>query len=253
MSGPNPFLSEFYDTAKVAEAEYDSPEQAFVKLALDQGVDLESMTDSEVADLYMKFAQENIEGASEELADAIDDEQSAEIEQASDALANAIAEEAEAEAGEGGGGAEPPPTEEEVKEAQRQFAQADFLGRTMAHAMVQELNELQKEAVKHSLDGMAPAGLGKSRLAPTAITGEAAALKDLVGRGWEGGKKGLITAGKKLWEHKGKAGIGLGVAGLGAGGYALAKHRKGKSKEGSADLSADMAVFIRTAQKLNLL
>mgnify|MGYP000080958859 CR=1 FL=1 len=101
MSGPNPFLSEFYDTAKVAEAEYDSPEQAFVKLALDQGVDLESMTDSEVADLYMKFAQENIEGASEELADAIDDEQSAEIEQASDALANAIAEEAEAEAGEG--------------------------------------------------------------------------------------------------------------------------------------------------------
>lgn len=108
------------DLQKTAAAEL------LVKLAAEQGVDLNQFSDQEIGemitDLYKSAQEEGAppfppkkeeEGAKHEAEESPDKEKK---------------------------------EEEKEKEAQAKFAEADFLGRVMAHAMVQELNNIDKKA-----------------------------------------------------------------------------------------------------------
>jgi hypothetical protein len=174
--------------------------ELLVKLAEEQGVDLSQFSEQEVVgminDLY-KTAEEEGEKKEEKKENPF----------------AAKAEEKKEEEKE----------KEKEKEAQAKFAEADFLGRVMAHAMVQELNSIDKEA-------------------------------GVVGRAAHGAGKALETAGKKITETvlrsgKGSAArlhpttaklIGGGTAAAGATGAALGAKKLfgGKKKEGAADESA---------------
>jgi len=129
---PNPLLTEMYGTRTDEAA--DAAEM-FVKIAEAQGYDLEGMTDEEVLGTFMKVAQEAaadeaVEEAAQDLAEAIKDK---------------VEEEVEAPAA---------PPSEEMKAAmaywdedfQEKVAEADFLGRVSAHAFVDEMDDLEKEA-----------------------------------------------------------------------------------------------------------
>ena len=99
----NEFLAELYGTPENIgggdDLEKNAAAEFLVKLAAEEGVDLDTLSDDEVGELL------------------------AEIEQ-----------------GEGSGEAE---VEDETQE---KMAEADFLGRAMAHAYVDELTEIEKEA-----------------------------------------------------------------------------------------------------------
>lgn len=238
----NPFLSEIYGTAKVAEVE-GSPEAAFVKIAMDNGIDLDSMNDYQIADLFMKISEEaDIEGASEDLAQAISTDQPSEIEQAADELAQEIADAAEGAPAEGVPAA--PESEEE-----KQAAAADFNGRVMAHAFAQELRDIEKEAAVTHGPGM-PEEEAVSlikRMYQRAKGGVEAGGRGVAAAGKAVGR-GAATAGRHVWKHKLPLGIGAaGAAGLTAGGLAL---RKKKEPEGQKTSSADVAIVLRTIEKL---
>jgi hypothetical protein len=103
----NEFLAELYNTADNIGAtenlEKDAAAEFLVKLAADEGVDLDSLSDEEVAGLLTeieKDASVNNGGETQEIDD----------------------------------------------EAQEKLAEADFLGRTMAHAYVDELSTIEKQA-----------------------------------------------------------------------------------------------------------
>lgn len=127
------------DLQKTAAAEL------LVKLAAEQGVDLNQFSDQEIGemitDLY-KSAQE--EGAPPFPPKK---EEGAEHE---------AKESKEKEKGED--------EEEKEKEAQAKFAEADFLGRVMAHAMVQELNNIDKQASARPAPAQQPAADPNSAL-----------------------------------------------------------------------------------------
>lgn len=127
MSGPNAFLSEHYGTAVVPTT--DDVAQAFVKIAAEDGIDLNSMTDEQVIDAYAKVAQ-----AAEEGGAGSGDE----IEQASAELADAIASEAQQQAAP----AAAPATKEAEAQFQDDWARADFCGRVIAHAQFDETRKL---------------------------------------------------------------------------------------------------------------
>ena len=100
------FLNELYGTSEIIsgdDLEKQAAAEFLVKMAEEEGVNLDELSDEEVAGLLSE-----IEGDMGKQA-------SAEIE------------------GEG-------------DEAQEKLAEADFLGRAMAHAYVNELNEIEKEA-----------------------------------------------------------------------------------------------------------
>lgn len=117
------------DLQKTAAAEL------LVKLAAEQGVDLNQFSDQEIGemitDLY-KSAQD--EGAPPFPPKKEEDKK----------------EEAK--------------EEEKEKEAQAKFAEADFLGRVMAHAMVQELNNIDKQASAAPAPAPQPAADSNSAL-----------------------------------------------------------------------------------------
>lgn len=96
----NEFLAELYGTQENIAGEDDFEKQAaaefLVKLAAEEGVDLDSLSDAEVAGLLEEIEK----GASSDFED----------------------------------------------EAQEKLAEADFLGRAMAHAYVDELAEIEKDA-----------------------------------------------------------------------------------------------------------
>lgn len=116
------------DLQKTAAAEL------LVKLAAEQGVDLNQFSDKEIGEMITtlyKNAQE--EGAAPPFA-------------GKETPAEEKAEEKKEEKKE----------EEKEKEAQAKFAEADFLGRVMAHAMVQELNSIDKQASAQAPAAPAP-------------------------------------------------------------------------------------------------
>lgn len=117
----NKFLNEFYNTTstqKTASAE-DLEKQAsvelFMKLAQDQNIDLASMPDAQVEALYASWVQKTAGAPAEKTAGEDDDKKKREA--------------AEKEL-------------EEKKAAQEKVAEADFLGRVMAHAYAQELQKI---------------------------------------------------------------------------------------------------------------
>jgi len=98
------FLNELYGTSEIIsgdDLEKQAAAEFLVKLAEEEGVDLDSLSDDEVAGLLSEIEGEKIASA-------------------------------------------PEPQDE----AQEKLAEADFLGRAMAHAYVNELHEIEKDAAK---------------------------------------------------------------------------------------------------------
>ncbi len=119
----NRFLAEFYGTdgsAKTAAAATEDTEKMasvnlFMKLAADQSIDLSAMQQEEVNELYARWVKES--SAPEEEAEE----------------KKKLKEKAEHE-------------HEEKKAQSEKIAEADFLGRVMAHSMAAELREINKVA-----------------------------------------------------------------------------------------------------------
>ena len=120
--------------------------------------------------------------------------------------------------------------EEAGGEAQEKVAEADYLGRVMAHAMVQELSSIEKEAAPAAAKAVGE--FFKNR--PTAYRKAGKALKEAV----TGKQKGLFdklrpgTRGKRFGQAVKAVSPELGTAaGLTAAGVGAAKMKK---KESSA-------------------
>lgn len=191
----HPEQTEETDLEKTAAAEL------LVKLAAEEGMDLDNFSDQEVAEMINELQSPGIEHNAE--AEATD-------------------------------------------ESQEKFAEADFLGRVMAHSMVQELDNIEKEA------GSKTEAAKKLLSRAGEATGVSQMLKGLKGvRAGRAMQKAEVAAGHKgrslsafpsakggLEELKGGAKrfgkrVGLPAAGVaGVGGAALAM--KGKKKEASA-------------------
>jgi transcriptional regulator with XRE-family HTH domain len=159
--------------------------------------------------------------------------------------------------------------EEELdEEGQEKFAEADFLGRVMAHSMVQELNNIEKEAAEEMGPQISKARLGYRRAKGAVQRGASAAGKATgVSQMIEGLKdvrkaKGMQAAETAAGHAKrslkafpsGKAGVealkggakrfgkrvGIPLA-LAGGGYAAYRALKGKKKEKNASALEKLA------------
>lgn len=99
-------LAAIYGTGMVDEPDIEKTAAAelLVKLAEEEGVDLDDFSDDEVQEMIQGLYEDGAEGG--EVDDGV----------------------------------------EHTAEAQEKFAEADFLGRVMAHSMVQELDNIEKEA-----------------------------------------------------------------------------------------------------------
>jgi hypothetical protein len=193
-------LAAIYGTGQVEYEEDDLEKTAaaelLVKLAEEEGLDLNQFSDEEIAGMINE-----LQGGIEHTAEA-----------------------------------------EETDEGQEKFAEADFLGRVMAHSMVQELNNIEKEAAK--IPGATSATgrflrrqVGKVKRVGQLLTGSEA--KRLEGMSPTRGATAMLAKERKAVEKarniaKGVGkGVGIGAA-AGVGGYAGAKAGKGKEKKGSA-------------------
>jgi len=189
------------DLQKTAAAEL------LVKLAAEEGVDLDEFSDDEIAGMIDNLYKTAAEGDA-----PMTEEEKAKKKAAEEAAAADTSEE--------------------------KVAEADFLGKVMAHSMVQELNAIEKEAgIKErageiagkALSGIAGAGRAVGRAG--AATGKA--LHGAAGTVGEKASFGKLTGGKAKALGYGLA--GAGTVGTGAGIAALAG---GKKKKASADESA---------------
>jgi hypothetical protein len=166
------FLNELYGTSEIIsgdDLEKQAAAEFLVKLAEDEGVNLDDLSDDEVAGLLSE-----IEGDMGKQASA-----------------------------------------PETDEAQEKLAEADFLGRAMAHAYVNELHEIEKDAAKASgsvlreVGRQAKGALSKAKewagigqiqrgLAGRGKGGElGAAAEKLRGRLAKGSKSGMLSEGMK--------------------------------------------------------
>lgn len=194
------------DLQKTAAAEL------LVKLAEQEGVDFDKLSDEQVTDMVQElfktasdlppFMQKKEEGkeSSEESSSPESKESKEEGKK----------EESKEEEKKEGSAKEP---SEQEKEAQAKFAEADFLGRAMAHAFVQEVGLIQKEASEKqagAAGNIANLLKGKAQAAGKAVAGAA--------------KKPGVAAGA------------AGAAGLAAG--AAAHKASDKKKKASAEPSA---------------
>jgi hypothetical protein len=215
------FLNELYGTSETIaggdDLEKNAAAEFLVKLAEEEGVNLDDLSDEEVGGLLSE-----IEGDMAKQAGAEDPE-------------------GEGDAGDG------------EAEAQEKLAEADFLGRAMAHAYVNELAEIEKQAGVKETAGKAVGYIGKKleQLGGAAakrskrISGhigkkgqeayKAQVMKRLQqarGSGMKGrtakrmreaARKEGVAAGTKAMSRRqkliGGALAGTGAAGLGAAGY----------------------------------
>lgn len=228
--GMNPTLAAMYDThgagrAYAEESTKIAHLELFAKAAAAQRIDLSQLDPSTQEALFQDFtaklAQEEGEGASE-----------------SESSEPPAKEEEEKEEEEGEEGKEAAARREfhNMQEWQEKNAQADFLGRRMAHAFWDEYNEISKVAKggpqvfqpkhKDTLLGAgkgAPGGTAKK-------TPEGAKMVKGLG---ERVREGAGAAGKHIAQHKGKYLAGAGAAAA-LGGAAYAAGRASKKKEASA-------------------
>jgi len=160
MSGMNPTLAAMYNThgfgdqvqkeqTKIAHLEL------FAKVASDQGIDLTALTARQRAELWTtwnaKLAEEG--GAAEEEAEGEEEEAEGEKKKVEGEEEEAEGEEKKEEA-------------EEKKEAQAQFAamhqwqqkvaEADYLGRVMAHSFTDERTKIAAEVAAPKKKGVPP-------------------------------------------------------------------------------------------------
>jgi hypothetical protein len=160
--------------------------------------------------------------AAAQLAENLSEEgQGVNIDEVSDEDVEAMA--AQVLAAEGGEQQEEEPAGDPAEQAQEKVAEADYLGRVMAHAYVQELKGIEKEAGK--LDALKAHG-GKVM---AKLRGAGAKAKSMAGAAKETGKALGGKAKAHVGKHPGKYGLGAGAAAGGAAGFMA-----GKKKESSA-------------------
>jgi len=217
------FLAEYYGTAQGASAQDGNEKTAqvelFAKLAAAEGIDLNAMSDGQVEQLFNATFDKT----------ASDDEES-------DAAAEL----------------------EEKQSASAKFAEADYMGRVMAHSYVQEMRKIAEESGLDKEAGPVWEGVkGHGR----AATNQAAALVAHVrGKGTHLGLRKATEAvkskgravGAHLQEHRGKylGGVAAaGTAGGAAGGYAAGKKKKASAID---NLAAPLAVEKAAAAGWNL-
>lgn len=146
----------------------------------------------------------------------------------------------------GGGIEHTASSEEGYDEYQEKFAEADYLGRIMAHSMVQELDNIEKEAGRASeffgkAKGKASEVWGKAKTAPektkgffqgrpAAYRGAGADIKSA----WNtpGAKEKARLVGSAARKVAPELGTAAGIGAATAGGVAL--HRRNKKKQASA-------------------
>lgn len=202
------FLAEYFgNNVKTASAPEVDPTEAekvaqmeiFTKLAADNGIDLEKLSEEQIAYLWGETFKEASGDAPKE------DEKEDEKEKESEGdPAEAKKEEAKKE-------------HEEKKEAMAKVAEAAYLGKVMAHSLVAELREISKEAsAETETDPGEQPGEGEGEAKEAAMP---AALAKALGKGKDLAGK----AGKAVSGAAGKAGDA--AKGHGA---ALKAHATGK-------------------------
>ena len=216
-------LAQIYGTNQSNDAEdleKTAAAELLVKLAEEQGVDLREFSDEEIAQLVQELY-------SEKTAEEKDEKK------------------------------EPPKEEkkEEKKEeeAKEKAAEADFLGRVMAHAYVQELNQIEKEAgVKEKYEAAKGAVAGGGKKGKELLERFGARYKPSVAAGKEavkGERPGGRSGSTLFLTKKERAGAALealkkapgevkavGAAGLGAAAYEAGKHQDEKRAEDESAL-----------------
>ena len=195
------------DQVKLAAAEL------LVKLAEDNGVDLNQFSDADVAQMVSEL-QKTAEFPPKESKETAESKESKES----------------SESGE--------------KAAEEKVAEADFLGRVMAHSFNQELTEIQKEGgVKEKVVGAGKSALDFLKKQPKDVkSGLSSAKSAITGKAkmYGGGHKGEFTASLSGAERKFRAGEAAkklapaagAAAALGGAGYFAT--RGGKEKKSSA-------------------
>lgn len=186
----NEFLAEMYGTREnIGAPSDDSDVQKLAEAQLldealqAEGIDIDKLPGETIVKLAHQILGEDSHIVKEAMAQGGSEEEH---------LKQAAMQELQAQEGE-------EPFEEKV-------AQADFLGRVMAHSYVDEMAALDKEAgVKEMYEG-AKAGLGRagSWIGSKAKGGYGAA-KEKTRAGYEATKRGLGQAGEKTKEYAGKA------------------------------------------------
>jgi len=124
------FLAEYYGTTKTASsAQEDYEKQAsvelFLKLASEEGIDLNALPDAQVQGLYDTWVKAAAEGHEDEKEEE---------------RREAVVEEAKKEH---------ESAKQEKAEKAEKVAEADFLGRVMAHSYVQEMRKIAEESESH--------------------------------------------------------------------------------------------------------
>lgn len=227
------------DQEKVAEA---AKAELFVKLASENNIDVSKLNDEQINDLWTATFPKTAEGEEEKKEEHEKEETPAEEKKEEEKKESAAREFAA------------------VQEWQDKVAEADKLGRIMAHSYVQELGSIgeamDKEAYKvmsvvsHAGKGLERVGKklvgvlegkGKTVLEPRHASGGGF---QYVTRGGPGGSAAMRPSTAKA-VGAGAIGAGaLGVGGVAAGAYKAFDKAFGHKKEGSAidELAANKAV-----------
>lgn len=218
----NQFLAEIYgtretigatdssDTEKLAEAQFIG------QMCRSEGVDVDQLTDQDVVKIAYEIwgpASEIVKEAAEEGSTEHEGEEPPEEEKKEE---------------------EEEKKEEEEEPMEEKAAQADMLGRIMAHSFTQERGLIEKQAAPAFLKSIAKKGKEAVKVVTKAgkrVGKEVKKGGKAVGREAAGTAKGLAALAKR--RPFGTAAAGLGLTGLGAvGGYAA--RGKEKEKESSA-------------------
>ena len=202
-------LAEIYGTGQEANAEDDQVKLAaaelLVKLAGDNNVDLSQFSDVEVAEMVMELQKEAelppqfVKKEGEESSESGEKKETPESKESGESSSES--------------------PEAKKAEAAEKVAEADFLGRVMAHSFAQECKEIEKEAGART-------ETVKKVVTEVGKKGKASFLNLIHGK-----KDSAVAA---LKSHP-KSALG-GAAALGAAGGAAAMHKK--EKKGEADQTA---------------
>lgn len=125
---------------------------------------------------------------------------------------------------------------EAEKEAKAKFAEADFLGRVMAHSMVQEMGLIQKEAGR--MGNLANFVRDKAKAVGAAAAKGGKAVGSAAAKAGKATGEAASKAGKAVAGAAKKPGVAAGAAGAAGLGGGFLAGRAGKNKEGSASPSA---------------
>lgn len=231
------FLAHVYGTKTAAaqsnqeDLEKEASVQLFMKLAGEQNIDLASMPDAQVNELYQVWRDKT--AAAEPPAEPTATEPTAPAKVAEDDAEKKKREEAEKE-------------HEEKKAAAEKVAEADFLGRVMAHAYVNELNKIastgEPPAEPTATTPTEPAEDKTAGKMPEALRKGLEAARGAAGKAADKGKELAGKAGDAAKKHKGHAAAAAGGAAAGGAAGFMA----GKSKKASAidELATDRAVIM---------